>query len=150
MAAHTKGSHVATKPRLKPPATLSKSAGAIFLATVESVDPSHFSPVDLPLLAQYAGAADLARQAQQHLDAEGAVTPEGKASPWLVVLEKASRSCVALSARLRVCPQSRFDRLVAGANSRQQFGVGKPRPWERDGGPSLLAGEDDGDNLYLD
>jgi phage terminase small subunit len=115
----TKSSHLTNKPRLKPPATLSKGAAAVFVQTVAAVDPDHFSAVDLPLLEQYAAAADLACQAQTNLDLHGAVI-DGKASAWLAVLEKASRSCVALAARLRVCPQSRFDRLTAGANSRPQ------------------------------
>jgi len=121
MSAHTKAKHISTKGRLKPPVNLSEGAAAIFVQTVNAVDPDHFSPVDLPLVEQYAAAADLARQAQKHLDEDGAVI-DGKASAWLAVLEKSNRSCVALSARLRVCPQSRFDRLVAGANSRPQAG----------------------------
>jgi phage terminase small subunit len=140
MTAGIKGRHVTGKRRLKAPPHLSEGAGAIFLQTVTAVDPDHFSPVDLPLLEQYAAAADLARQAQKHLDDDGAVVA-GKASPWLVVAEKAGRSCVALAARLRVCPQSRFDRLVAGANSRPQ----PDRPTD-----PLLAGygEDPADEFF--
>jgi phage terminase small subunit len=119
MPANIKGQYATGRPRLNAPATLSEGATAIFERTVAAVDPGHFSAVDLPLLEQFAAGADLARQAQKHLDDDGAVVA-GKASAWLTVLEKASRSCVALSARLRICPQSRFDRLVAGANSRPQ------------------------------
>jgi phage terminase small subunit len=142
MPANTKGRHVTGKPRLKAPPSLSKGAAAIFVQTVTAVDPDHFSPVDLPLLEQYAAAAELARQAQKHLDDDGAVVA-GKASPWLVVAEKAGRSCVALAARLRVCPQSRFDRLVAGANSRPQ----PDRPTD-----PLLAGygEDPAEEFFRD
>jgi len=50
---------------------------------------------------------------------DGAVI-DGRASPWLGVAEKAHMQLVALSARLRICPQSRFERLAAGANSRLQ------------------------------
>ena len=132
MPAHTKGKIVTGKARLKAPETLSEGAAAIFLATVNAVDPDHFSEVDRPLLEQYAGAADLARQAQQHLDRDGAVIA-GKVSPWVAVLEKANRSCVALAGKLRVCPQSRFDRLVAGANSRPQ--PLSRKPWEVDDDP---------------
>jgi len=127
MPALTKGRVSTGKPRLTVPPSLSEGAAAVFVQTVSAVDPDHFSAVDLPLLEQYASAADLARRAQKQLDNTGAVI-DGKASPWLVVLEKAHRSCVALAARLRVCPQSRFDRLVAGANSRAQRGGSKP--WE--------------------
>ena len=112
--------------RLTPPATLSPRAAEIFKHVVSAVDVYHFTKVDLPLVCQYVGAAELCELAQEHLDQLGAVCG-GKPNPWLQVLEKASRSCVALSARLRICPQSRFDRLVAGTNSRKQVGR---RIWE--------------------
>ena len=51
---------------------------------------------------------------------------DGKASPWLTVQEKTVRALTALSARLRICPQSRFDRLVAGTKDRPKG----PRPWD--------------------
>src|SRR5664279_3688602 len=127
MAAYVKGKHITGAPRLKAPASLSKGGALVWKQTVDAVDPSHFSEVDRPLIEQYCGAADLARQAQTSLDTEGAVV-DGRASPWIAVLEKASRSCVALAARLRICPQSRFDRLVSGANSRPQLHTRKP--WE--------------------
>jgi phage terminase small subunit len=132
MTSHIKGLHVSTRARLKPPRNLSVGAAEVFKATVKAVDPDHFSEVDVPLLEQYAVAADLARQAQHHIDENGAVIA-GKANSWLVIQEKSVRSLVALSARLRLCPQSRFDRLVAGANSRPQ-----PQDFEDD--DELLAG----------
>ncbi len=107
---------------LKPPATLSPRARELFLHIVGAVDPFHFSQVDLPLLAQYCGAAELAEQAQLMLDQEGPVVA-GKSSAWLNVLEKACRASVALSMRLRLTPQSRFDRLRAGVTSRPQDGI---------------------------
>lgn len=120
------------RPALTPPSTLSPRAAQIFTATVGAVDPFHFTPVDLPLLCQYAAAADLCEQAQASLDRIGAVDA-GRLNPWVAVLEKSSRSCVALVARLRICPQSRFDRLVAGTNSRTP-----PRKlWEPDNGAAL-------------
>lgn len=119
MVSHVKGKHISTKGRLKPPPTLPDSAIAIFEQVVSAVDPEHFSAVDLPLLEQYAVAADLAQQAQHHIEQNGAVVG-GKLNSWMAVQEKSCRSMVALSARLRICPQSRFDRLVAGANSRPQ------------------------------
>jgi phage terminase small subunit len=140
MPALTKGRLITGKPRLKAPPTLSEGARVVFVATVNAVDPDHFSVVDVPLLAQFCGAADLARRAQQQLDDAGAVT-DGKASPWLAVHEKSVRACVALAARLRICPQSRFDRLVAGANSRAQ--PGGARPWVTD--PLLAGYEEDND-----
>lgn len=140
MPAHTKGRVITGALRIKPLNTLPAGPLTVFAHVVNSVDPSHFSEVDLPLLEAYANAAHLATEAAQQIEATGAVV-DGKASPWLAVQEKASKSLVALSARLRICPQSRFDRLVAGANSRPQPGGGR-KPWERDG---LLAGDDEDD-----
>jgi phage terminase small subunit len=144
MPAYTKGRHISTKPRLTPPTTLPEGAVAIFEATVRAVDPDHFSVVDLPLLEQYAVVSDLAQQAQHHVEQNGAVVA-GKLNSWMAVQEKSIRAMVALSARLRICPQSRFDRLVAGANSRPQpdgpnrfAGRGK-RPVYDDDPDGLLA-----------
>ena len=119
MAAITKGKHIKLASRLAPPATLSPTARAIFIHIVGNVDPSHFSEVDVPLLEGYANSAALSTEAAHRLDLDGAVV-DGKVSPWMGVAEKAHKQLIALSARLRICPQSRFDRLAAGANSRQQ------------------------------
>jgi len=119
LTSHIKGRHIAVKPRLKAPATLSEGARSIFEQTVQAVDPDHFSAVDLPLLAEYANAASQAEEAAQELAKTGLIV-NGKPSPWLTAQEKSVRAMVALSARLRVAPQSRFDRLTAGANSRKQ------------------------------
>ncbi|MBA2412564.1 MAG: P27 family phage terminase small subunit [Burkholderiaceae bacterium] len=122
--------------KLTAPSTLSPRAREIFANIVGSVDPYHFTQVDMPLLCQYAGAADLCEQAQDNIDQAGAVTG-AKVNPWLQVLEKASRSCVALSARLRICPQSRYDRLVAGTNARAQ---NDRKLWEPDDEKKPLTG----------
>lgn len=134
MPALTKGRTITGKPRIKPLNTLPDGPAMVFAHVVNAVDPSHFSAVDLPLLENYANAAHLATEAAQHIEADGAVI-DGKASPWLAVAEKQAKVLVALSARLRICPQSRFDRLVAGSNSRAQ--PHSARPWEDPDG--LLA-----------
>jgi phage terminase small subunit len=115
---------------LSPSPTLSDAAQAIFQHIVSNVDESHFNEVDRPLLESYCNAAALGTQAAQRLDTEGAVGADGKVSPWLAVSEKCGKVLVAVSARLRICPQSRFDRLVGGSNSRPQL-AGK-KPWEFD------------------
>ncbi|MDR6535599.1 P27 family phage terminase small subunit [Variovorax soli] len=139
MAALTKGRLITGKPRIKSLNNLSEGPARVFAHVVNSVDPSHFSDVDLPLLESYAVAAYLTSEAAEHLAEEGTVIG-GRASPWLAAKEKADKLLVALSARLRICPQSRFDRLVAGANSRSQ--PNSRRPWESDP-DGLLAGDDD-------
>lgn len=130
MPAHAKARHVSLGARVQPPADLPDAERAVFVMITESVDPAHFHVTDMPLLTQYASAAVLARTAADKITAEGAVLPDGKVSGWVGVFEKSSRACVALAARLRLAPQSRYDRLVAGSNTRPQPGTRKP--WETD------------------
>jgi phage terminase small subunit len=99
--------------RLYPGANLSPEIAEIFETIVAQVSADHFRASDEPLLEQYAQAVSLGRQAFAALEAEGPVL-NGKPSPWVVVLEKAHRSSVALSARLRLSPQHRTDPKVVG------------------------------------
>ena len=59
---------------------------------------------------------------------------DGKTNPWLVVQEKAQRAMVALSARLRLAPQSRMESKVAAARRRGQMASAY----------GLLGNDDDG------
>jgi phage terminase small subunit len=86
-----------------------------FRDLVASVPAEHFRPADGHLVEQYAQAIVLARRAYAELEASGSVV-NGRASPWIVVLEKAHRSSVALAARLRLSPQHRTDPKSAGRN----------------------------------
>ena len=123
--------------RLRPPEHLSDGAATVFRQLVASVHPDHFSAADTVLLCEHARACDLANQADAEL-IRGGVVNDGKASPWVAVQEKAQRAIVALSARLRLSPQSRFDRLKAGTLGRPQFKM----PWDPN---HLLAGSEDED-----
>lgn len=105
--------------RLEPSARLPDDEAREWRALVASCAADHFTLADAPLLEQYTTACVTARRAREALDKEGAVV-NGRANPWLVVQEKSVRAMVALSARLRVCPQSRFDRLKAGTSARNQ------------------------------
>jgi len=87
--------------RLKPPDTLSEGARTEFLRIVTAERADHFRPSDLPLLIQYTEATTLAERAMRALQDDDAP------SVWLTRWEKATRTMVALSARLRICPQSR-------------------------------------------
>jgi phage terminase small subunit len=84
----------------------------LFRELVGSVDADHFRAGDVPLLRQYVEAIRLAEEAGDALRRDGAVIG-GRASPWLVVSEKAQRSMVALSMRLRLSPQSRLHARTA-------------------------------------
>ena len=111
-------------PRLEPPASLPEAERAIFVSVVAACDPKHFRPSDLPLLVRYVEAAALADQAAEKLRIEGAVVG-GRPSPWIVVQEKAVRTLVALSLRLRLAPQSRVDPKTTGRQHPQIV-----PPWE--------------------
>jgi len=102
--------------RLAAPTALLPAERKIWTRLVQSVASDHFQECDRPLLTEYVRATHLANQAAEALQ-NGAVI-DGKVSPWVSVSEKLTRALVALSARLRLCPQSRYDRLKAGATSR--------------------------------
>ncbi len=85
MIARTKGVTIdVTCQPVGVPKSLAPGPAKILRHIVASVDPRHFSRVDLPLLEQYATAAHQATLAAQELEKSGAVV-DGKASPWLTV-----------------------------------------------------------------
>lgn len=116
------------KTTLEPPAALSDPARLAWMQIVSTVDAGHFVRSDGPLLAEYARAIALAQEAHAHIEDQGAVTMMGKPSPWLSVLGQQNKSIVALAARLRLCPQSRFDRTRAGTLARSD--PTRARPWD--------------------
>jgi hypothetical protein len=99
--------------RLSPPDSLGAEEAGLFGQLVAAAEPEHFRRSDLPLLIEYVRAVLLASTAAKHLAAEGAVV-NARANPWLVVQEKQIRAMTALSARLRLAPQSRTDPKTAG------------------------------------
>jgi hypothetical protein len=100
------------RPRDDAPADVAE----VFRELVRSAPADHFRGGDGALLEQYAQSIILARKAYDELSTNGPVI-DNKPSPWLVVLEKAHRSAVALSGRLRLAPQSRADARSAGRNA---------------------------------
>jgi phage terminase small subunit len=112
--------------RLQPRADAPSSLRQIITDLISSVPPQHFRPSDAALIEQYAQAILLARRAYGELEANGPVIND-KSSPWVLVLEKAHRSSVQLSARLRLSPQQREDRKTVG---RQPQKPSYPEPWK--------------------
>ncbi len=106
-----------TRTRIEAPATLAGPVLAIFREVVNSVDAQHLRPCDRPTVEAYAEAVNLARTAAAQVAAEGAVV-DGRASPWLAVLERAHRSVASLGRALRLTPHSRADRRTAGTSTR--------------------------------
>ena len=107
-----------TRTRIEAPASLSGPVLAIFREVVNSVDAQHLRPCDRPTVEAYAEAVNLARTAAAQVAAEGAVV-DGRASPWLAVLERAHRSVASLGRALRLTPHSRADRRTAGTSTRR-------------------------------
>ena len=126
--------------RLTPPRILTKPEATVFRSVVSAVAADHFMSADAPLLVEFARATCLANLAAEKIEEFGAVN-DARPSPWIVVQEKAQRALVALSARLRLCPQSRFDRTRAGTSSRMGLPyAGFPDGYDPDDPDGLLAG----------
>jgi phage terminase small subunit len=115
--------------RLKPRSGLPPEVKLIWESLVASMPDEHFRATDAPLVEQYAQAIALARQAYANLNEEGPVVA-GRANPWLVVLEKAHRSSVALSMRLRLSPQSRMDRKSVKETTRSAYELMRMNEYE--------------------
>lgn len=101
------------RPRLSPPAGMSAPARALWAEIVGSLKADHFQPSDGPLLRAYCEALLLSQRASHELAVSGPAL-DGKTSPWLALFGKASQTVTSLSARLRLCPQSRFSKDKAG------------------------------------
>src|SRR5262245_3480766 len=105
-----------TPARLEPPAHLTKSERAQFLAIVDGSAPGHFMPSDAPLLAAYVTAITLSRRTARDPD---------KLGQW----EAATKMMATLATKLRVSPHTRRDpKTVARAAAVMRTGTA---PWER-------------------
>jgi hypothetical protein len=93
---------------IQPRSDAPESVRKIMLDLIASMPPEHFRNGDRDLLEMHAEGIVLGRQAFDELERNGPVV-NGRPSPWLVVLEKAHRSCAVLAARLRLAPQMRLD-----------------------------------------
>jgi hypothetical protein len=103
-------------PRLKPPPSLNEDEHKIFVDLVATTDADHFVASDLPVLVVYCRAIAMEQWAAARLRK----APDGK---WLAVWERAARTVTVLSAKLRLCPQSRRQYAKPGPPP-------GPKPWE--------------------
>jgi hypothetical protein len=100
----------------------------IWQELVAQVPAAHFRPSDEHLIEAYAQAVALGRRAYGELAANGPVI-KGRASPWLVVLEKAHRSariaihhlCPNSKSKDGVCPWSEFYTVAKSPLDRLAF-----------------------------
>ncbi len=88
--------------RVGPPADLVEPARSVFVDIATSVRPDHFQELDAAMLAVYSRAIVQEKAASAGLAADGYVTSDGKASkasPWLPVLQAATR-CISTYSRM--------------------------------------------------
>jgi phage terminase small subunit len=98
-----KAGHRSPSPRSE----CSAAVKSLFREIVSKASKDHFCETDDTLLELYCVAVLEARLAHSHLQAEGRIL-NGRPSPWVAVLEKATKSVVSLSVRLRLGPHSRI------------------------------------------
>jgi hypothetical protein len=94
-----------TRASLQPPEDLDQIERAVFADLVMGTRPGHFVPSDAALLACLAKNIVLERIAFGELRAAGYVTD--RPSPWLAVLQHATRSVTTLSRMLALSPGGR-------------------------------------------
>jgi phage terminase small subunit len=95
-----------TRALLKPPADLDQIERAAFADLIAGTRADHFVPSDAALLACLAKNIVLERVAFGELRAAGYVTD--RPSPWLAVLQHATRSVTTLSRMLSLSPAGRL------------------------------------------
>jgi phage terminase small subunit len=93
------------------PEGLSEAELAVFRSIKAAVPVDHFQASDEPLLIEYCTAVVQARRAAAMLRRDGDVTDKGRPSGWVTVQEKAQRSMISLSLRLRLSPQARREKV---------------------------------------
>ena len=97
--------------RLAPPRDLDPAVLAVWRRITSSLDVRHFVAADGELLRAFCEAAVLSQEAFVELRRGGRVVG-GKPSPWLIILEKSTRTLGALAPRLRLGPSARSDPKV--------------------------------------
>lgn len=101
---------------LRPSATLTPDAAAIFAAAIAAARPGHFSELDRVALEEFAQAAARCRRAETAIARQGDVV-KGKPNPWLLVLRDARHQVTNLLPKLRLCPSARVQaKQVAPGN----------------------------------
>jgi phage terminase small subunit len=109
------GRHPRARPAPPPPAEpggLTAREQQIFTDLVRSCASDHFTESDLPLLVAYVQACAMHEDAVAAIRRDGPVRPDGKATAWLVVMEKCQRAMVAMASKLRLTPMARREKAL--------------------------------------
>lgn len=105
--------------RLQPPKDMSAPAKQLWVEIVNSLPGDRFHVSDGPLLSLYCSA--LARAAEAMKQLETAADPQ-----WLKFADTHAKLAATLSTKLRLNPQARLDRKVAGPAARDDHSGEKP------------------------
>src|SRR3954466_4394574 len=111
--------------RVKAPESLAEPIRAIWETLVDSLPPDRFHASDRPLLALYCRALHQASLAFDAIEEHGATSGDS-INPSVRVADAAVKQAATLATKLRLCPQSRLDRKVAGPAARMDANA--PRP----------------------
>ena len=96
-----------TATRIRPPDDLVVDARDLFVDFVLACRPDHFQNSDIAMLCIYCRAIVLEQTASAGLKADGYVTTDGKPSPWLPILQAATRTISTYSRMLKLNPAGR-------------------------------------------
>ena len=115
--------------RLACPATLDAESAAFWAEIVNSVQPDHFRPADVPLLTAYCEQRALYARAMSHLVVPGGLTEctalGEKVSPYFAIMARSAQLMTMLARSLRLTPQSRSTPDRAARSTRSTA-----KPWQ--------------------
>lgn len=97
----------ATASRVRPPDDLTGDAREQFVDLVLNTRADHFQESDVAMLCVFCRAVVTERAASVGLKEDGYVMRDGKPSPWLPVLQAATRTISTYSRMLRLNPAAR-------------------------------------------
>lgn len=100
-----------------PPPTLDADGKALWNEIVRSLQPGYFLQSEHPVLETYVQGILSIRRHREMLKIEGDF-PGGKLNRRHMLLQSEIKSMTGLATRLRLCPQSRLDRMMAGKATR--------------------------------
>lgn len=114
--------------RLQPPDRLTGPAREVFVETVASAEPGHFQPVDVHLIALYAGVVAIERQAAEKLAAGNLQPQEMRA--WADVQRSMAQSVTGFARVLALGPKARRPSRPRARSQPSSYEMMKRSPWD--------------------
>jgi hypothetical protein len=120
----------------QPPPGTPRAESSVWRATVAAMPPDWIRRSDFPLLMELCRAVVMCNTLAKKI---AKATDTGELKTLLDLRDRESRRAAALSTKLRLAPQSRYDRHAAGTAARNS---GHRRPWEHDPADRFFKNED--------